>query len=157
MTGLIRYADNYLILLFMDNSINLSLLIPLIPFGMTLLIFLLLRSFNKTINRLTKPISYLAILSILSTSVISLLLLLQHNEANIPLSNYLSFFEGYNLEFHVNELTERIIIFIGLIFSSILLFSVFKLPRRKGYVMYVVNLNLIASVLVTALLILDLH
>ena len=141
----------------MGNSINLSILIPLIPFGMTSLIFLLLRSFNKTINRLTKPISYLAIGSIFSATGISLLLLLQHSEGNIPLSNYLSFFDGYNLELHLTELTEKIIIIIGLVFSSILIFSVVKLPRRNGYVMYIVNLNFLASLLVTALLILDFH
>ena len=141
----------------MGNSINLSILIPLIPFGMTSLIFLLLRSFNKTINRLTKPISYLAIGSILSATGISLLFLLQHSEGNIPLSNYLSFFDGYNLELHLTELTEKIIIIIGLVFSSILIFSVVKLPRRDGYVMYIVNLNFLASLLVTALLLLDLH
>ncbi len=142
---------------FMENSINLSILLPLIPFGMTIFIFLLLRSFNKTINRLTKPISYLAIISILLATGLSLFLLLNHIEGNIPLSNYLYFLKNYNLELHLNQLTEKIIIIVGLIFSSILFFSVLKLPRRSGYVMYVVNLNFLASLLVTVLLIVDFH
>ena len=141
----------------MGNSINLSILLPSVPFGMTLFIFLLLRSFNKTINRLTKPISYLAIISVLFTSVFSFLLLLRHSEGEIPLSNYLSFFESYNLKFHLNQLSEKLITLVGLIFSSIILFSVFKLPRRNGYVMYIVNLNFLASLFITALLIFDFH
>ena len=141
----------------MGNSISLSIFLPLVPFGMTLFIFLLLRSFNKTINRLTKPISYLAIISVLFTSVLSLLLLLRHSEGEIALSNYLSFFESYDLIFHLNQLTEKLIIAVGLIFSSIILFSVFKLPRRNGYVMYIVNLNFLASLFITALLVFDFH
>ncbi len=139
----------------MENSINLSILLPSIPFGMTLFIFLLLKSFNKTINRLTKPISYLAIFSILLSTGLSLLFLLRHVEGNILLSYYLPSLESYNLEFHLNQLTEKIIIIVGLLFSFILLFSLLKLPRRNGYVMYVVNLNFLASLAVTALLLFD--
>ena len=127
------------------------------PFGMTLFIFLLLKSFKKTINRLTKPISYLAIFSILLSAGLSLFFLLRHFEGNILLSHYLSFLESYNLELHLNQLTEKIIIIVGLLFSLILLFSVLKLPRRNGYIMYVVNLNLLASLTITALLLFDFH
>jgi len=136
----------------MENSINLSIFIPLIPFGMTLFIFLLLRSFNKTINRLTKPISYLAIFSIILSVGLTLFFLLRHIEGNILLSRYLSFLKSYNLELHLNQLTEKIIIIVGSLFSLILIFSVLKLPRRNGYVMYVVNVNLLASLTITALL-----
>ena len=126
----------------MENSINLSIFLPSIPLGMTLFIFLLLKSFNKTINRLTKPISYLAIFSIFTSTCLSLWFLLKNVEGNIPLSQYLSFLENYNLELHLNQLTEKIIIIIGLVFSSILTFSVLKLPRKNGYVMYVVNCHI---------------
>ena len=144
-------------LFFMENSINFSILLPLIPFGMTLFIFLLLRSFNKTINRLTKPISYLAIISILLTTGLSIFLLLNHSEGNIPLSNYLYFFKNYNLEIHINQFTEKITIILGLIFSSIILYSVLRLPRRSGYVMYIVNLNFLASLFIATILIFDFH
>ena len=141
----------------MENSINLSILLPLMPLGMALFIFLLLRSFNKTINRLTKPISYLAIISILLTTGLSTFFLISHSEGNIPLSDYLYFLNNYNLEIHINQFTEKIIIIVGLIFSSIILFSVLKLPRRSGYVMYVVNLNFLASLFIATLLIVDFH
>ena len=101
--------------------------------------------------------SYLAIISILFTSGLSLLLLLRHSEGEISLSNYLSFFESYDLMFHLNQLTEKLIIVVSLIFSSIILFSVLKLPRRNGYVMYIVNLNFLASLFITALLVFDFH
>ena len=70
----------------MDNPISLSILIPLIPFGMTFLIFILLTSFNKTMNRLTKPVSYLIILSILISSLFGLFFFLNHIEGTILIS-----------------------------------------------------------------------
>ena len=39
--------------------------------GMVLFILTLLVSFNRTINRLTKPVSFLVILSLLSSALIS--------------------------------------------------------------------------------------
>tara|TARA_Y100001933_G_scaffold37100_1_gene32665 strand:- start:15 stop:443 length:429 start_codon:yes stop_codon:yes gene_type:complete len=139
----------------MDNSISLSILIPLTPLGMAFFIFVLLRSFNRTINRLTKPISFLAIGSILFSTCLSLFLLLNHKEGLVPLSNYFSFLKSSNLELHINELTEKFIIAVGSIFSLILIFSLLKLPRRNGYVMYVINLSLLASITISSLLILD--
>tara|TARA_Y100000589_G_scaffold328783_1_gene373669 strand:- start:249 stop:677 length:429 start_codon:yes stop_codon:yes gene_type:complete len=139
----------------MDNSISLSILIPLTPLGMTFFIFLLLRSFNRTINRLTKPVSFLAIGAILFSTGFSLFLLLNHKEGLVPLSNYFSFLKSSDLELHINELTEKFIIVVGSIFSLILIFSLLKLPRRNGYVMYVINLSLLASITISSLLILD--
>ena len=139
----------------MDNSISLSILIPLTPLGMAFFIFVLLRSFNRTINRLTKPVSFLAIGAILFSTGFSLFLLLNHKEGLVPLSNYFSFLKSSNLELHITQLTEKFIIAVGSIFSLILIFSLLKLPRRNGYVMYVINLSLLASITISSLLILD--
>jgi len=141
----------------MEDYINLSIFLPVFPLGMTIFIFILLRSFNRTINRLTKPISILLLLSILISTLLSLYFFLNHVSGNIPVSNILSIFKGFNLEIHLNELTEKIIFILGLISSSIIIYSVAKLPRQSGYVLYVVSIGFITSLLISGTLLIDIH
>ena len=141
----------------MEDYLKLSILLPIFPFGMTVLIFILLRSFTRTINRLTKPVSILFLISTLMTTLSSLYLFLNHVEGDIPLSKFLSIFKGFNLEIHLNQLTEKIIIFLGLISSSIILYSVAKLPRQSGYVLYMVSIGFITSLLISGTLLIDIH
>jgi len=124
---------------------------------MTILIFVLLRSFNRTVNRLTKPVSVLFLISILISSLISLYLLINHVEEEMPLSQLSSVFENLNLEIHLNELTEKIIITLGILSSSIILYSVTKLRRQNGYVLYVISIGFLTSLLISGCLLLDIH
>ena len=139
----------------MADYVNLSVFLPLFPLGMTIFVFILLRSFNRTINRLTKPVSILFIVSILISGLLSLYFFLNHVEVEIPLSNILPIFKGFNLEIHLNALTEKIVISLGLISSSIILYSVAKLPRQKGYVLYVVGIGFITALLISGILLID--
>tara|TARA_Y100000589_G_scaffold49256_1_gene41056 strand:- start:1378 stop:1806 length:429 start_codon:yes stop_codon:yes gene_type:complete len=141
----------------MEDYINLSIYLPMIPLGITILIFILLRSFNRTMNRLTKPVSVLFLISILIPTLLSIYFFLNHVSINIPLSSTLSIFKRFNLEIHLNDLTEKIIIILGLISSSIILYSLAKLPRKIGYVLYMVNIGFITSVLILGALFLDIH
>ena len=141
----------------MEDYLKLSILLPIFPLGMTVLIFILLRSFTRTINRLTKPVSILFLISTLMTTLSSLYLFLNHVEGDIPLSKFLSIFKGFNLEIHLNQLTEKIIIFLGLISSSIILYSVAKLPRQSGYVLYMVSIGFITSLLISAILLIGIN
>ena len=124
---------------------------------MTILIFVLLRSFNRTVNRLTKPVSVLFLISILISSLISLYLLINHVEEEMPLSQLSSVFENLNLEIHLNELTEKIIITLGILSSSIILYSVTKLRRQNGYVLYLISIGFLTSLLISGCLLLDIH
>ena len=124
---------------------------------MTILIFVLLRSFNRTVNRLTKPVSVLFLISILISSLISFYLLINHVEEEMPLSQLSSVFENLNLEIHLNELTEKIIITLGILSSSIILYSVTKLRRQNGYVLYVISIGFLTSLLISGCLLLDIH
>ncbi len=141
----------------MEDYISLSIFLPILPLGMTIFIFILLRSFTRTINRLTKPVSILFLVSILITTLLSLYLFLNHVSGDIPLYSILSIFKGLNLEIHLNELTEKIIIILGLISSSIILYSVSKLPRQSGYVLYMVGIGFITSLLISATLLIDIN
>ncbi len=141
----------------MEDYIKLSILLPIFPLGMTIFIFILLRSFTRTINRLTKPVSILFLVSILLPIFLSLYLFLNHVSVDIPISSILSIFKSLNLEIHLNELTEKVIIILGLISSSIILYSVSKLPRQSGYVLYMVGIGFITSLLISATLLININ
>ncbi len=141
----------------MEDYINLSILLPILPLGMTIFIFILLRSFSRTINRLTKPVSVLLLVPILITTLLSLYFFLNNVSGDIPLSNILSIFKSYNLEIHLNELTEKIIIIIGIISSSIIIYSVAKLPRQSGYILFMVTIGFVTSLLISGTLLIDIH
>ena len=141
----------------MEDYINLSIFLPIFPLGMTIFIFILLRSFNRTINRLTKPVSFLLLVSILISTLLSLYFFFNHVSGNISLSNISSIFKSFNLEIHLNELTEKVIIILGLISSLIILYSVSKLPRQSGYVFYMVSIGFITSLLISATLLININ
>ena len=139
----------------MGNSINISILIPLIPMGISLFILILLVSFNRTINRLTKPVSVLAIISLLSSALISAFMYFKKIEGEVFLSNYLKLFESTNLSLHLNSLTEKIVIFFTLIMAIVIGLLFYKLPRKKGYVSLIIGISLISSSIMFAIMFLD--
>ena len=139
----------------MGNSINLSILIPVIPLSIDLFILILLVSFNRTINRLTKPVSFLFVFSLLCSAIISSYLYLKNIEGEVFLSNYLKLFENKNLVLHLNSLTEKITIFFTLIMAIVIGVMFYKLPRQKGYVSLLIRISLISSSIVFALMFLD--
>ena len=139
----------------MGSTINLSILIPLIPFSITLFILILLVSFNRTINRLTKPVSFLVVFSLLSSAMISSYLYFKKIEGEVFLSNYLKLFENKNLVLHLNTLTEKIIIFFALIMAVIIGALFYKLPRQKGYVSLIIGIGFISSSIIFAVMFLN--
>ena len=139
----------------MGNSINLSILIPVIPMGMALFILILLVSFNRTMNRLTKPVSFFIVFSLLSSTLISSYLYLKKIEGDLFLSNYVKVFESKNLALHLNSLTEKIIICFTLIMAIVIGVLFYKLPRQKGYVSLLIIISLLSSTIIFALMFLD--
>ena len=77
----------------MGNFINSTTLIPLIPLVTALFIFVLLVSFNRTLNRLTKPVTALVALSLLSSALISSFDYFKKIEKELVLSEWLNFFK----------------------------------------------------------------
>ena len=139
----------------MGNSINLSILIPLIPMGMALFILFLLVSFKRTINRLTKPVSFFLVSSLLSSALISSYLNLKKIEGEVFLSNYLKLLDSKNLVLHLNSLTEKIIIFFTVIMAIVIGLLFLKLPRKEGYVSLLIGISLISSSIIFAVMLLD--
>ncbi|KGF90246.1 MULTISPECIES: hypothetical protein [Prochlorococcus] len=139
----------------MGNFINSTILIPLVPLVTALFVFILLVSFNRTLNRLTKPVTALIALSLLSSTFISSFDYFKKIEEELVLSEFLKFFEETNLVIHLNLVNEKIIIFFSLIMILIIGLSFYKLPRKKGYVSLMISLGLISSSLIISILLID--
>ena len=139
----------------MGNFINSTILIPLIPLVTSLFIFILLVSFNRTLNRLTKPVTALVALSLLSSALISSIDYFKKIEEELVLSEFLKFFEEKNLVIHLNLVNEKIIIFFSLIIILIIGISFYKLPRKEGYVSLMISLGLISSSVMLSILLID--
>ncbi len=139
----------------MGNFINSAILIPFIPLVTSLFIFILLVSFNRTLNRLTKPVTALVALSLLSSTFISLFDYFKEIEEELVLSEFLKFFEEKNLVIHLSLVNEKIIIFFSLIMILIIGISFYKLPRKKGYVTLMISLGLISSSAMLSILLID--
>ena len=139
----------------MGNFINSTTLIPLIPLVTSFFILILLASFNRTLNRLTKPVTVLVALSLLSSAFISLFDYFKKIEEELVLSEFLKFFEEKNLVIHLNLVNEKIIIFFSLIMILIIGISFYKLPRKKGYVSLMISLGLISSSVILSILLID--
>ncbi len=139
----------------MGNFINSTTLIPLIPLVTSFFILILLASFNRTLNRLTKPVTALVALSLLSSAFMSLFDYFKKIEEELVLSEFLKFFEEKNLVIHLNLVNEKIIIFFSLIMILIIGISFYKLPRKKGYVSLMISLGLISSSVILSILLID--
>jgi len=137
------------------NFINSTTLIPLIPLVTSLFIFILLVSFDRTLNRLTKPVTALVTLSLLSSAFISSFDYFEKIEEELVLSEFLKFFEEKNLVIHLNLVNEKIIIFFSLIMILTIGISFYKLPRNKGYVSLMISLGFISSSVILSILLID--
>tara|TARA_B100000965_G_scaffold9699_1_gene7472 strand:- start:121 stop:573 length:453 start_codon:yes stop_codon:yes gene_type:complete len=118
--------------------LNLTWLIPGLPLIASVLIAFLLLSFSKTMNRLTKPVSYFIIISLIFSEIINFILL----KKNIS-GNDLIF--GSDFQLIVDRPALIVSELLGLIFLLIMLFSVAKLERRSGYVRYFISLGLLSG------------
>ena len=120
-----------------------------------LFIFVLLASFNRTVNRLTKPVSAIIALSLLGSCFISSFYYLKQIEGEFFLSDFLKLFEETNWVMHLNLVSEKIIIFFSLIMIIIIGGLFYKLPRKKGYVSLMIGLGLISSSVMLSILLID--
>ena len=120
-----------------------------------LFIFVLLASFNRTINRLTKPVSAIIALSLLGSCFISSFYYLKQIEGDFFISDFFKLFEETNWVMHLNLFNEKIIIFFSLIMIIIIGGLFYKLPRKKGYVSLMIGLGLISSSVMLSILLMD--
>ena len=131
----------------MNTLVDSALLKPSIPLLAAIFTAVLLISFNRTINRLTKPISFLLISSVLLSTIYSLILFFKHI-TGVSNFNPLSIIDtDYTLNLNLNSTSEIYLISIGSIALIIMIFSYLRLPRQKGYVRYLISLSFFSGLL----------
>ena len=118
--------------------LNLTWLIPGIPIIASVSITLLLLSFSKTMNRLTKPVSYIFIICLTLSEIINFILFKNNISGNDKLF-------GIDFELVVDRSALLFSESIGLILLFIMLFSFSKLQRRNGYVRYFIVLGFLSG------------
>ncbi len=123
------------------DLVKLSILIPALPIASAFLIGVLLLAFNRTMNRLTKPVSFLIINSALLSSLYAVLLFYKHISAEYIYKPFSSFNIDYSIDLGLNNTSEISIAVIGLLTVSLMIINFVKLPRSKGYVLYFVFLS----------------
>lgn len=124
----------------MSKLVNSSFLIPLIPLSASFLIAALLFSFNRTMNRLTKPVSFLLVNSILLSTLYSSFLFYKHLSGKFDIKPFKLINSDFLISFRLNQSVEIFLIITGILALLVMLLSYLKLPRRKGYVMYLTSL-----------------
>ena len=120
--------------------LNLSWLVPGLPIIASIFVAVLLLSFSKTMNRLTKPVSYFLIISLTFSEIINFILFKKNISGNEILF-------GSNFQLVVDRSALLFAELIGLVFLIIMLFSVTKLERKNGYVRYFTLLGLFCGLL----------
>ncbi len=118
--------------------LNLTWLVPGLPLIASIFIAVLLLSFSKTMNRLTKPVSYFIIISLIFSEIIDFILL----KNNISGDDFLL---GSNFQLVVDRSSLFFSGLLGLVFLLIMFYSVTKLQRRNGYVRYFIFLGFLSG------------
>ncbi len=111
--------------------LNLTWIIPGFPIIASFITALLLLSFSKTINRLTKPVSYFIMISLIFSEITNFIFLKNDISGD-------DLVLGTNLALVVDRPALITAECLGFILLLIMLFSVAKLKRRLGYVRYFV-------------------
>ncbi len=135
----------------MHFLLGLSWLIPAFPFFGAMLVGILLLFFSRTIDRLTKPVSFIIITCTAISTLLSLTLYLQHETGDVIdftiLNQHVSLF--------LDNFSATILTLSDFIVLIIMLYSFYKLPRANGYVRYFVLLGISSSLLLFSILATD--
>ncbi len=131
----------------MPSLLESSWLIPASPLLGSSLVGSLLFAFTRTMNRLTKPVSFIIINTIFFSTIFSGILLLKHQSGQVATFdiNLLNF--NFVLHLQLDSPSEISLIILGLIILGILITSYFRLPRAKGYVGYITSVAFASGLL----------
>ena len=136
----------------MSSLLDFAWLIPFAPFGGALFILLLLISFNRTMNRLSKPVSYLLIACVALSAGLSFALFEEGLSGelfdwDLNIGNL-----KYHLGFYIDSFSSLTSTICCLGVLLIMLFSYYLSERKKGYVLYFVSLSFSCGALLSFLL-----
>ena len=126
----------------MNGILKISWLVPVIPFLGSSLVIILLISFKRTMNRLTKPVTFFLSICILLSTLLSIFLFIN----NVVVNHYDWYLDfaiiDFKLSLTLSSFIEKILIIIGLISLSIQSLYFFLSKRPQGYVL---NLSIMTA------------
>ena len=120
--------------------LKLTWLIPGLPIIASIFTAILLLSFSKTMNRLTKPVSFVFIISLAFSELIDFILFNKGISGN-------DFLFGSDFKLVVDRPALIASESMGFIVLLIMLFSLAKLKRRSGYVRYFILLGFLSGLI----------
>ena len=124
--------------------LNFTWLIPGIPIISSIFIAVLLLSFSKTMNRLTKPVSYLLIISVALSEIINFVLWEEKASGIAFISQKIEFLRN-NFELFVDSQALLASLVLGFVVLLIMMISFIRLKRRDGYVRYFIFLGFLSG------------
>ena len=127
----------------MPLLLKVSWLIPFSPLLVSFLISILLITFNRTMNRLGRPISYLVITSIGLSTTLSFLLYNNHLSGEV-FDWYLYLFSSeLHLGVYVDEIAMLTSMIFGLLGLIIMISFFYFTDRQKGYISSFLSLGFV--------------
>ena len=128
----------------MPSFLELAWIIPFSPLLGTFVLWLSLVSFNRTTNRLTKPVSYLLIICVGLSTLISFLLYSKHLSGQELGFDLIVFKLNLHFGLYLDNVSTLASAIFGLIALMIMIFSYKLMDRQKGYVSYFLLLGLLS-------------
>ncbi len=126
----------------MPSLLDVAWIIPFAPILGAFFVWILLISFNRTINRLTKPVSYLLIICVGISTLLSFALFQKHLKGNILDLDLILLSLKLHLDLYVNNLAAIVSTIFGFFVILIMATSYYLMERKKGYVSYFIFLAL---------------
>ena len=125
----------------MPSLLDIAWLIPFAPFAGAFLIWALLISFNRTMNRLSKPVSYLLALCVALSTGLSFALFEKDLSGQLLNWDLNIASKQFHIALYVDRIASLTAAICGLVVLTMMLFSYYLMERKKGYVLYFVLLG----------------
>ncbi len=125
----------------MSSLLDIAWLIPFSPFAGAFLIWALLISFNRTMNRLSKPVTYLLALCVVLSTGLSFALFEKDLSGQLLDWDLSLATKQFHLALYVDRIASLTAAICGLVVLTMMLFSYYLMERKKGYVLYFVLLG----------------
>ena len=134
----------------MPSPIEASWLIPITPFFGAIFIGILLVSFSRTMNRLSKPVAFILISCIAMSAIISYLLLINEFSEEL-VKDYNINFNPYIISgnLHLDLIVDKMTSIVFSVISTISLFGMiayhFFMYRKPNYVIFFILFSIVSS------------
>tara|TARA_B100000700_G_C14990706_1_gene831164 strand:+ start:1082 stop:1546 length:465 start_codon:yes stop_codon:yes gene_type:complete len=135
----------------MPSAFEIAWLIPLMPLAGGIFIGALLISFNRTMNRLSKPVAFILISCISISALISYLILSREISEEIIKVFYINWNtipRGINIhiDFIIDKLGSIIVSFETTLFIILMIIYNKLMYRKSNYVLFFIILSIISSI-----------